>query len=117
MSNYTHQTAPTQFVEAAGIRFACRRFANRPMQPTKLNSWRIRCSKYVRRRALYALSNQPRLFSKLLAIHLSQQPFTSLRVDELLRFGRSFLAPSNARQSVRGSVAPRNVAADASSSE
>jgi hypothetical protein len=29
MTNYTHQTAPTQFVEAAGIRFAYRRFANR----------------------------------------------------------------------------------------
>ncbi len=29
MSNYKHQTAPTQFVEAAGIRFAYRRFANR----------------------------------------------------------------------------------------
>ena len=29
MSNYTHQTAPTQFVEAPGIRFAYRRFANR----------------------------------------------------------------------------------------
>lgn len=26
MSNYTHQTAPTEFVEAAGIRFAYRRF-------------------------------------------------------------------------------------------
>ena len=26
MSNYTHKTAPTQFVEAAGIRFAYRRF-------------------------------------------------------------------------------------------
>src|SRR2546422_6259353 len=26
MSNYTHQTAPNQFVEAAGIRFAYRRF-------------------------------------------------------------------------------------------
>ena len=26
MNNYTHQTAPTQFVEAAGIRFAYRRF-------------------------------------------------------------------------------------------
>ena len=26
MSNYTHQTAPTQFVEATGIRFAYRRF-------------------------------------------------------------------------------------------
>ena len=29
MSNYTHHTAPTQFVEAAGTRFAYRRFANR----------------------------------------------------------------------------------------
>src|ERR1700720_1537143 len=29
MINYTHQTAPTQFVEAAGIRFAYRRFTNR----------------------------------------------------------------------------------------
>jgi hypothetical protein len=29
MSNYTHQTAPTQFVEAAGNRFAYRHFANR----------------------------------------------------------------------------------------
>jgi pimeloyl-ACP methyl ester carboxylesterase len=29
VSNYTHQTAPTQFVETAGIRFAYRRFANR----------------------------------------------------------------------------------------
>jgi hypothetical protein len=33
MSNYTHQTAPTQFVEAAGIRFAYRRFANRRNGP------------------------------------------------------------------------------------
>jgi hypothetical protein len=29
MGNYTHQTAPTQFVEAAGTRFAYRPFANR----------------------------------------------------------------------------------------
>ena len=29
MSNYAHQTTPTQFVEAAGIRLAYRRFANR----------------------------------------------------------------------------------------
>jgi len=29
MGNYTHQTAPTQFVEATGIRLAYRRFANR----------------------------------------------------------------------------------------
>jgi hypothetical protein len=28
MNNYTHQTAPTQFVEAAGLRFAYRRVAN-----------------------------------------------------------------------------------------
>jgi hypothetical protein len=35
VSNYTHQTAPTQFVEAAGIRFAYRRFAN-------LSPWRGR---------------------------------------------------------------------------
>ena len=26
MNNYTHKTAPTQFVEATGIRFAYRRF-------------------------------------------------------------------------------------------
>ena len=26
MTNYTHQTAPTSFVEASGIRFACHRF-------------------------------------------------------------------------------------------
>jgi len=29
MTNYTHQTAPTQFVEAAGIRFAYRRFGTK----------------------------------------------------------------------------------------
>ena len=29
MSNSTHQTALTKFIEAAGIRFAYRRFANR----------------------------------------------------------------------------------------
>jgi len=29
MGNYTHQTAPPQFVEAAGTRFAYRPFANR----------------------------------------------------------------------------------------
>ena len=28
-SVHTHQTAPTQFIEVAGIRFAYRRFANR----------------------------------------------------------------------------------------
>src|SRR6266850_6279863 len=28
MGNHTHQTAPTQFVEARGIRFAYRRFGN-----------------------------------------------------------------------------------------
>jgi hypothetical protein len=36
MSNYAHQTALTQFVEAAGIRFAYRRFANRRYGP-KIN--------------------------------------------------------------------------------
>jgi hypothetical protein len=34
VSNHTHQTAPTQFVEAAGIRFAYRRFANRQVGVT-----------------------------------------------------------------------------------
>jgi len=29
MTAHTHQTAPTQFVEANGIRFAYRRFGNR----------------------------------------------------------------------------------------
>ena len=33
MSNYTHQTAPTQFVEAAGIRFAYRRFGKKAGVP------------------------------------------------------------------------------------
>jgi hypothetical protein len=28
MSVYSHQTAPTQFVEAAGMRFVYRRFTN-----------------------------------------------------------------------------------------
>ena len=28
MTTHTHQTAPTQFVEANGIRFACRRLAD-----------------------------------------------------------------------------------------
>src|SRR5258708_16280567 len=30
MTTYTHQTAPTQFVEANGIRFAYRRFGKAP---------------------------------------------------------------------------------------
>src|SRR5258708_11969887 len=30
MTTYTHQTAPTQFVEANGIRFAYRRFGRAP---------------------------------------------------------------------------------------
>ena len=29
MSNYTHQTAPTQFIGAGGIRFAYRRFGKK----------------------------------------------------------------------------------------
>ena len=33
MSNYSHQTAPTQFVEAAGIRFAYRRFGKNGSVP------------------------------------------------------------------------------------
>jgi len=33
MSNYTHQTAPTQFVETAGIRFAYRRFGKQQSVP------------------------------------------------------------------------------------
>jgi hypothetical protein len=33
MSNYTHQTAPTQFVEAAGFRFAYRRFGKKQNVP------------------------------------------------------------------------------------
>jgi hypothetical protein len=28
MTTYTYQTAPTQFAQANGIRFACRRFGN-----------------------------------------------------------------------------------------
>src|SRR5260370_15863907 len=37
MSNYTHQTAPTQFVEANGIRFAYRRFGNAAGVPLVFN--------------------------------------------------------------------------------
>ena len=37
MSNYTHQTAPTQFVEANGIRFAYRRFGNPAGVPLVFN--------------------------------------------------------------------------------
>ena len=37
MSNYTHQTAPTQFVEANGIRFAYRRFGKLEGVPIVLN--------------------------------------------------------------------------------
>ena len=33
MSNYTHQTAPTQFIEANGIRFAYRRFGKKEGLP------------------------------------------------------------------------------------
>ncbi len=34
MTTYTHQTAPTQFVEANGVRFAFRRFGKTPpLQP------------------------------------------------------------------------------------
>ncbi len=37
MTSYTHQTAPTQFVEANGIRFAYRRFGNPAGVPIVLN--------------------------------------------------------------------------------
>ncbi len=37
MSNYTHQTAPTQFVEANGIRFAYRRFGKANGVPLVFN--------------------------------------------------------------------------------
>src|SRR6266478_9810893 len=37
MSNYTHQTAPTQFVEANGIRFAYRRFGKAGSVPLVFN--------------------------------------------------------------------------------
>ena len=37
MTTYTHQTAPTQFVEANGIRFAYRRFGNHRGVPLVFN--------------------------------------------------------------------------------
>ena len=37
MRNYTHQTAPTQFVEANGIRFAYRRFGKSDGVPLVFN--------------------------------------------------------------------------------
>lgn len=37
MTTYTHQTAPTQFVEAAGIKFAYRRFGKKEGIPVVLN--------------------------------------------------------------------------------
>src|SRR3989440_12443413 len=37
MNNYTHQTAPTQFVEAKGIRFAYRRFGKAGGVPIVFN--------------------------------------------------------------------------------
>ena len=37
MRNYTHQTAPTQFVEANGIRFAYRRFGRADSVPLMFN--------------------------------------------------------------------------------
>jgi len=37
MSNHTHQTAPTQFAEAKGIRFAYRRFGNQAGVPLVFN--------------------------------------------------------------------------------
>ena len=37
MTNYTHQTVPTQFVEAGGIRFAYRRFGKAGGLPLVFN--------------------------------------------------------------------------------
>ena len=37
MTHYTHQTAPTQFIEANGIRFAYRRFGKTGGLPLVLN--------------------------------------------------------------------------------
>jgi hypothetical protein len=37
MNRHDHQTAPTQFVEANGVRFACRRFGNAASVPLVLN--------------------------------------------------------------------------------
>jgi hypothetical protein len=37
MTQHSHQTAPTQFVEANGIRFACRRFGNAAGVPLVFN--------------------------------------------------------------------------------
>jgi hypothetical protein len=39
MTQHTHQTAPTQFVEANGIRFAYRRFGNQriPLASTSIS--------------------------------------------------------------------------------
>ena len=37
MNNYTHQTAPTQFLEANGIRFAYRRFGEANGVPLVFN--------------------------------------------------------------------------------
>src|SRR5271155_3259819 len=37
MTTHTHQTAPTQFVEANGIRFACRRFGKAGGVPLVFN--------------------------------------------------------------------------------
>ena len=37
MSKYTHQTAPTQFLEANGIRFAYRRFGKANGVPLVFN--------------------------------------------------------------------------------
>ena len=37
MSNYTHETAPTQFVESGGIRYAYRRFGKEGTVPLFFN--------------------------------------------------------------------------------
>jgi hypothetical protein len=39
MMIHTHQTAPTQFVEANGIRFAYRRFGNACLPSSTCTTW------------------------------------------------------------------------------
>src|SRR5258706_6123612 len=47
MTNYTHQTAPTQFVEANGIRFAYRRFGKTGGVPIVFNQHYIGTMDYL----------------------------------------------------------------------
>ena len=49
MTKYTHQTAPTQFLEANGIRFAYRRFGEANGVPLVFNRCVTRSSSFQRR--------------------------------------------------------------------